>query len=199
LSTGSGLHSIIRKAAPIPILEKGRATKKEAMTTDPKAESLSDARARLGAHFAEFHGEKYGDGWSALWDKGDFLPWDKGFPNPALVDLLDQRHALIGTAIVEGDGEQRRKKALVPGCGRGYDVLLLASRGYDAYGLEYSATAVKACEQEAKEHADKYPVKDPGLGRGSVQFVSGDFFKDDWFSKAGVEGKFDLIYDYTVL
>ena len=169
------------------------------MTTDVKAESLNEARARLKAHFGDFQGENYRDGWADLWDKGDFLPWDKGFPNPALVDLLDQGHSLIGTATVEEGGKQRRKKALVPGCGRGYDVLLLASRGYDAYGLEYSATAVEQCEQEAKEHVDKYPVKGPGLGNGNVQFVGGDFFKNDWLAKAGVEGKFDLIYDYTVI
>jgi methyl halide transferase len=166
---------------------------------DPKATSLAEARARLKQHFSGFEREKAGDGWAELWDKGDFLPWDKGFPNPALVDLLDKGRGLIGTATVEEGGKQRRKKALVPGCGRGYDVLLLASRGYDAYGLEYSTTAVKACEQEAKEHADKYPVKDPSLGKGNLRFVAGDFFKDDWLINAGVEGKFDLIYDYTVL
>ena len=60
-----------------------------------------------------------------------------------------QRADTIGGPIAQ-DGQ--RRKALVPGCGRGVDVLLLASFGYDAYGLECSATAVDACKKEEKEN-----------------------------------------------
>lgn len=165
---------------------------------DKVSEGVQDARARLQDHFAEYKEDRYAEGWSRLWDQGDFLPWDKGLPNPALYDILDKRHDLIGTAIVDDSGSQRRKKALVPGCGRGVDVLLLASFGYDAYGLEVSPKAVDACEKEVRKTDSKYPVKDEKIGNGSVRFVQGDFFKDDWLATAAVEGKFDLIYDYTV-
>lgn len=115
--------------------------------------------------------------------------------------------------------KQHRKRALVPGCGRGYDVLLLSSQGYDVVGLDLSPVGV----QRAKEHAEQsqrdgsYPITtttttnpDGGSERpGKFQFVEGDFFKDDWLhslplpsasteEEEGGSGKFDLIYDYTV-
>lgn len=92
-----------------------------------------------------------------------------------------------------------RKRALVPGCGRGYDVSLLASFGYDAYGLEVSDKAVELCVQEHQTNGDKYPIKvDESVGYGNVTFLKGDFFRDDWIEKIPGDGKFDLIYDYTV-
>ena len=86
--------------------------------------------------------------WSTLWDEGDFLPWDRATPNPALDDVLAYRQDLIGDCFV-GDGKdgQRRKKALLPGCGRGYDVMLLANFGYDSYGLEISGSAGESRKQ----------------------------------------------------
>ena len=82
---------------------------------------VAEARARLKSHFAEFGGDKYGEGWDKLWEKGDFLPWDRGLPSPALVEAL-QRRDIVGTSTIEVDGKPRRKRALIPGCGRGVDV-----------------------------------------------------------------------------
>lgn len=148
------------------------------------------------AYFAKYQGDKYVEGWAALWDKGDNLPWDRGFPNPALEDTLVQRAGTIGGPIAQ-DGQ--RRKALVPGCGRGVDVLLLASFGYDAYGLECSAMAVDACKKEEKENHSRYRVRDEKVGKGKVTFVQGDFFDDTWLKDIGVpRNGFDVIYDYTV-
>ncbi|OQE24277.1 hypothetical protein PENSTE_c007G02202 [Penicillium steckii] len=151
------------------------------------------------AHLAQFKGDKYRDGWASLWDKGNGLPWDKGFPNPALEDALVQRRATIGGAIgQDAQGQSYRRKALVPGCGRGVDVLLLASFGFDAYGLEYSATAVEACKKEQAENHSWYRVRDQSIGQGNVTFIQGDFFDDAWLQKIGVAlNGFDIIYDYT--
>lgn len=127
-----------------------------------------------------------------LWLKGNFLPWDRLAPSPALADTLVNHRSVIGSHEVDG----RRKKALVPGCGRGVDVLLLESFGYDAVGLEYSAKAIEECEKFAKERGDEYEIMVQG---GSRKFVQGDFYEDDWREKLGMCGqKFDLIYDYTV-
>lgn len=127
------------------------------------------------------------------------MPWDRGSPNPALEETLIKKRGVIGTAVDTTGEEKKRKKALVPGCGRGVDVLLLASFGYDAIGVEYSQSAVEVCNREAKENGDKYPVRDPEVGRGEVKFLVGDFFKDEWLKSAGLElGQFELIYDYTV-
>jgi hypothetical protein len=149
----------------------------------------------IRAHWAKYQGDRYVDGWASLWDS-DNLPWDRGFPNPALEDTLIQRAGTIGEPIAQ-DGQ--RRKALVPGCGRGVDVLLLASFGYDAYGLEVSATAVDACKKEEKENHSWYRVRDEKAGKGKVTFVQGDFFDDAWLKEIGVpRNGFDIIYDYTV-
>lgn len=163
----------------------------EATTSPP----IDDARARLRQHF-DTSVENHPDRWDHLWKAADFLPWDRGQPNPALVDTLLSKKDILGSAV--GDG--RRMKALVPGCGRGYDVLLLASFGYDAVGVETSEAAVAAAEQEKRkaQEQDTYPVADETVGRGSATFVKGDFFDDTWVAQAGCSDGFDLIYDYTV-
>ena len=160
--------------------------------------SLSEDRQRLKAHFAG-DSSQHPNKWSELWDKGDWLPWDKGMPNPALVDTLTDRPDLLGSCWTQDmQGKQRRKRALVPGCGKGYDVLLFSSFGYDAVGLEVSETAVKRCYEEQEAHGDKYPVRDESTGAGKVTFIVGDFFVTDWTKDIEGDGKFDLIYDYTV-
>lgn len=160
--------------------------------------ALQQDRARLMAHFAG-DTSKHQNKWSNLWDKGDFLPWDRGMPNPALIDTLTDQQDLLGTCFVEDDfGNRRRKRALVPGCGKGYDVLLLASFGYDAFGLEVSETAVKRCYEELNVNGPKYSVRDENTGPGAVKFMHGDFFGTDWMINIEGDGKVDLIYDYTV-
>lgn len=161
---------------------------------------VEDARAELKRHFSDYQGPKYADGWADLWAKGEFLPWDRGNPSPALADTLINHGDVIGHAMIEEDGQPRRKRALVPGCGRGVDVLLLQSFGYDVIGLEYAPDALKACEEYQKEHAGDYPVRDEKIGKGSARFLQGDFYMDDWLEKTGFgkDAKFDLIYDYTV-
>jgi hypothetical protein len=156
----------------------------------------------MQAHLAQpqYKGDNYVEGWASLWDKGDNLPWDRGFPNPALEDTLVKQRPTIGAPLAtDAQGQSYRRKALVPGCGRGVDVLLLASFGYDAYGLEYSAAAVEACQKEEKDNANWYRVRDQTVGAGSVTWLRGDFFDDAWLQKAGVGlNGFDIIYDYTV-
>ncbi|MCJ1310067.1 hypothetical protein MMC25_003728 [Agyrium rufum] len=170
--------------------------------------SVDQVRERFHTHFAgaDVDPKTAGDRWASLWDVGDFLPFDRGMPNPALEDILSKHQQIIGDCFVDSGsgGERRRKKALVPGCGRGYDVLLLASFGYDAYGLEVSETAVKRCVEEQEKKDPRYNVRNEAAGLGAIHFVKGDFFdKDpDWMkkSKYGFHpggDSFDLIYDYT--
>lgn len=80
-------------------------------------------------------------------------------------------------------------------------MLLFASFGYDAYGLECSAAAVEACRKEEKEKESHswYRVRDEKVGKGKVTFVQGDFFDDAWLEEiGGPRNGFDVIYDYTV-
>jgi methyl halide transferase len=157
----------------------------------PPNDQVTDARSRLKAHFTGADLSAHPSKWDDLWKEG-FVPWDKGFPSPALVDLLSERGDLF-------PAKQGRKKALVPGCGKGYDVLLLSSWGYDAYGLDVSEKALEGARQTQKEaeDGDIYKTKE-GVQKGSVTWLSGDFFKNEFLKDVEGEPSFDFIYDYTV-
>lgn len=55
--------------------------------------------------------EQLGDKWSELWDSG-YSPWDRGTPNPALVDLLAQweSHGFF----TAHEALKTRRRALIP-------------------------------------------------------------------------------------
>jgi hypothetical protein len=156
--------------------------------------------SRLRQHFAGQDPAKHGQKWDELYREG-FTPWDRGGPNPALVDLLTARKDLFGDVFV-GDPVcgVRRKRALVPGCGRGYEVLLFSAFGYDAYGLEISESALVEARktQGLVEGEELYKARDASVGKGSVSWLAGDFFKDEALKGLDGDGKFDLLYDYTV-
>lgn len=103
--------------------------------------SRKGARARLLAHLPNEASDR-SDHWAMIWDRGDvldFLPWDIGMPNPALVEVLTDHKDLIRTYFKRGTsaekkkkrkeeeqgGRKDRKKAFVPGCGRWYDINFL--------------------------------------------------------------------------
>jgi len=183
------------------------------MSSDPPP---SDERSRLRNHFLKPYAE-HQKLWDSLWQQGDWLPWDRQGPNPALLQSLKTRSDLLGSATEAEDvlnnvhdrgalAGQRRKTALVPGCGRGYDVLLLASLGYDAYGLEVSEKAVEACIMNAAGSFDTYKAASKEAGKtdegGRYTFIQGDFFAQEWLADSALDDKdfkFDLIYDYTFL
>ena len=85
------------------------------------------------------------DFWQGLYASGD-TRFDLGGPVPALLDWL------AATAPAPG-------KAVVPGCGRGYDVNELARRGWDALGVDLAPTAIR-------------DARSGGAGR----FLEADFF-----------------------
>lgn len=165
----------------------------------------------LQDHFRDVPLDKQAPNWSILWDSyhrnpSTPLPFDRGIPNPALAETLTKLPALMVTYLPSHSANSPpRKRALVPGCGRGYDVLQLAAFGYDAWGLEVSDVAVAEAWQEAakKERVDMYPVRKEG---GTAGFLLGNFFDvADWQGKneaggawAGIGAGFDVIYDFTV-
>ncbi|KAK6514341.1 hypothetical protein TWF506_008737 [Arthrobotrys conoides] len=128
--------------------------------------------------------------WEALWDDGTYLPWDRGQSSPSLVDLLNDHPSLITPS---SSSPSQQLTSLVPGCGRGYDVLLFASHGLKSYGLEISSSAVTAARQNAKTS---------GLKPELYNFLTGDFFTDNWEaeeSNTEIPREFDVVYDYTFL
>jgi SAM-dependent methyltransferase len=109
--------------------------------------------------------------WEQAWQT-QRTGWDQGEAVPSLIDHLNAHR---------GDGAQR---ALVPGCGSGYDVFALAERGYIATGLDLAATAAKRFEMLREQR---------GLTQRIAHIELGDFFT---FTPAQ---PFDLVWDYTFL
>ncbi|KAK1319661.1 putative thiol methyltransferase 2 [Acorus calamus] len=108
-----------------------------------------------------------GDGWDKCWEQG-LTPWDIGRPTPVLVDLLEK-------------GGLPKGRALVPGCGTGYDVVAIAGPERFVVGLEISEHAIK----RSKELFSSLP------NANCFKFLVGDFFS--WRPTE----LFDLIFDYT--
>ncbi|KAF4992959.1 hypothetical protein FDECE_13552 [Fusarium decemcellulare] len=164
--------------------------------------------ATLEARFASVPFSDHGSRWDSCW-KDATTPWDRGTASIALHDLLAQRPDLVppsqhhdhrGQLLRDSAGAVRKKTALVPGCGRGHDVLLLSSWGYDVWGLDFSAAAKEeAVKNQKQAEAEGLYKPIDGLDKGKIHWVTGDFFSQDWAKNAGTEGKFDLIYDYTVI
>jgi hypothetical protein len=77
------------------------------------------------------------DFWEGLFRTGD-TRFDLGGPTIALFDWLDAHPLPAG-------------KALVPGCGRGYDVIELAQRGWDALGVDFAPSALSDARRLAAE------------------------------------------------
>lgn len=104
--------------------------------------------------------------WESRWVAGE-TPWDKGEAAPPLREGLAEWWA----------DEVRGKRVLVPGCGSGHDVRVLAAAGADVCGLDLSPTAV--------ERAREWPAV------GEETYAAGDFF--EWRDEAG----FDAIWEHT--
>ncbi|OQR90502.1 thiocyanate methyltransferase 1-like [Thraustotheca clavata] len=104
--------------------------------------------------------DKVGRDWEAAWTN-NVTPWELKSVNPSFVE---------GLSMVEHKG-----RALVPGCGSGYDLLHLSTQGWSATGLDISSTAV---HQATKVVGDKCTLE------------QGDFYAYT------CSEPYDLIYDY---
>ncbi len=104
--------------------------------------------------------------WDGRYRTGD-TPWEKGFGAPPLAEYLE-RSTFSG-------------RILVPGCGHGHDVRLLALKGAEPLGLDMSPTALA----KAKEYAPA----------GKEDYLLGDLFQLD----ANLQGSFDGVFEHTCL
>ncbi|KAF6835470.1 thiol methyltransferase [Colletotrichum plurivorum] len=161
---------------------------------------------KLSNAFADSPLSSHGPKWSTFWEE-KYTPWDRGGPSAALLDLLTNRPDLVPPPP-PSSATAKKPTALVPGCGKGHDALLLAALGYDVLALDFSETAIaqakenqKAVEAGEAAGADAEVIDICSVRRaepGNVTWVSGDFFDDSWLRQWGGE-KFDLIFDYTFL
>lgn len=110
--------------------------------------------------------------WEDHWASHD-TPWDAGESSPALRALL---------ASLEPAPQAR---ALIPGCGRGWDVFTLSRHGFTAVGVDIAPSAAPAFEKIRLEQ---------GLTTHQARMFVGDFFQLD---ATTLGGAFDFIWDYT--
>ncbi|KAM0287526.1 hypothetical protein ACHAQH_000480 [Verticillium albo-atrum] len=169
---------------------------------------MSDQNSnKLSTTFAMSPLSSHGPKWSSLWEE-KYTPWDRGGPSLALNDFLLSRPNLV-PPVTAYTGP--RPKALVPGCGKGHDVLLLAAFGYDVVGLDFAPGAAREAienqksvleaQQEGQAAADIYRPKEGVPSTGKISWATGDFFSDEWLEQSGLSKgtTFDLIFDYTFL
>jgi methyl halide transferase len=102
--------------------------------------------------------------WEQRYRTGD-TPWEKGAPHPALVDFLA--------------ANPLRGKILVPGCGSGHDVRVIADENNEVTGLDIAPSAI--------ERAKRFPKKSREVfQRGDLFALPGNF-----------RGAFDWVFEHT--
>lgn len=106
--------------------------------------------------------------WEALYQQED-TGWDRGVISPAL------KHWFEAGDIAPS------QRILIPGCGRGYEVVELAKRGFDVTALDLAPSAVAAVKQA---------LRDANL---TATLVCSDLF--DYQPKHS----FDIVYEQTCL
>lgn len=107
----------------------------------------------------------------ARWDeryRSRDTPWDRGAASPKLVAWLE-------------DGRVPDGRILVPGCGRGHEVVELSARGFAVTAVDAAPAAIAALDSALKER---------GL---DAELVCEDFFR--W--RPG--RRFDAVYEQTSL
>jgi len=75
--------------------------------------------------------------WQKHYDTDD-LKWDLGQPAPPFVRLWDDKTLVPGCAIV-------------PGCGRGHEIVFLAEKGFQVTGVDFAQGAVDALTRSLRE------------------------------------------------
>jgi methyl halide transferase len=105
--------------------------------------------------------------WESRYKSGQ-TGWDRGAASPSLTSLLDNKSC-------------KPCRLLVPGCGRGYEVALLAEQGFDVTAIDIAPSAVRAARGLLAQH---------GLIASIVQTNFMEWIADE---------PFDAIYEQTSL
>lgn len=98
--------------------------------------------------------------------------WDLGQPAPPLKNFLAKDILLPG-------------KIAVPGCGRGYDALAFAEKGFEVVGFDFAETAIR--EAKVLATSDSLTAKFPPL------FLQRDIFN----LESEFLGRFDYVLEHT--
>ncbi|MGC6456658.1 MAG: methyltransferase domain-containing protein [Coraliomargaritaceae bacterium] len=104
--------------------------------------------------------------WDSAYKIGE-TPWDKGYASPPIAEYLSENN-VCGSV-------------LVPGCGAGHDVRLLAEAGADVVGFDIAPTALAI--------ADSFPKS------GNEKYLLGDFLN----LPKNLYSQFDFVVEHTCL
>ncbi|MFH5232082.1 class I SAM-dependent methyltransferase [Antrihabitans spumae] len=77
------------------------------------------------------------------------VPWDRGGPNPLLVDWAAERQ-VVGSC----------RRALVVGCGPGYDAEYFSTLGFETTAFDISPTAIELVQERFPDSAVEYRSAD---------------------------------------
>jgi SAM-dependent methyltransferase len=177
-----------------------------AAASSPKDAEPGSRAPPIGADWNEYHAR-----WENIWRDG-CAPgqfFDKASASPTLRSLLSlpllpaQVEHLAAQGGLPKDGsyvappsiDARNKRALVPGCGRGYDVVAFAQAGASAaVGLELSPKAAEVAREYVRGELAGRGVPSPAA---NAQIVECDFFSPP--ADTVPPESFDLGYDLTFL
>ncbi|KAG8960723.1 hypothetical protein FRC03_006226 [Tulasnella sp. 419] len=153
-------------------------------------DELRDTQVKVFREIVRDHGNQ--PAWDVLWEKS-VTPWDlgDGEPQPGLKEFMQSsRGKDITASLLNAATAEKPARALVPGCGRGYDAAYLASLGFKTWGSDLSPTAI----EQANLWAQSLPMlSDPNHKlAGNLSYHVQDFFKFDV-----PDDGFSLVYDYT--
>ena len=104
--------------------------------------------------------------WNRAYDEDD-TPWDKGYASPPLGEFLE-KHSIAGSV-------------LIPGCGSGHDVRLVAKSDTRVVGMDIAPSALKK--------AKTFPQP------SNVTYAQGDFLNPEQAHVA----KYDWVVEHTCL
>mmetsp|Transcript_1689 Transcript_1689/g.2222 ORF Transcript_1689/g.2222 Transcript_1689/m.2222 type:complete len:286 (-) Transcript_1689:2515-3372(-) len=116
--------------------------------------------------------------WEQLWKHGVIR--GKGFDNGKACVALE---AYLNETDLLESGTLGGKKALIPGCGRGYDCVLLASKGFQVVGVEIAKSATEIAKNWIAQQSDQQNEQ--------ITIIHKNFFE--------VSDSYDLIFDCTFL
>ncbi|KAJ2217928.1 hypothetical protein EV179_000072 [Coemansia sp. RSA 487] len=114
--------------------------------------------------------DEYNKIWFNCWNESRTM-WDQGDISPALRELIQEKKWELPSG-----------KGIVPGCGRGYDAMFLASPSLHMVGIDISQIAADTANKLRDEK---------GLPSSLVDFKVMDFFNFE------VAEKYQVAYDYT--
>ncbi|HVL59394.1 MAG TPA: methyltransferase domain-containing protein [Burkholderiaceae bacterium] len=118
--------------------------------------------------------------WQQRFESRD-IPWDRGSASPRLVHLLESGRLASEPA--------RPCRILVPGCGSGHEVELLARSGFRVVAIDYAPAAV----EQTRQRLQRLMQSPDGARLVSAEVVQADVLA--WSAPA----PFDAVYEQTCL